>query len=72
MRASMLEVLTLDFVRTARSKGLDETRVLTRHVLRNAMLPMVTLIGLQAGTDARRARWWWRASSPSRALAAGL
>jgi peptide/nickel transport system permease protein len=50
MRASMLEVLTLDFVRTARSKGLDETRVLTRHVLRNAMLPMVTLIGLQAGT----------------------
>ncbi|WP_270933366.1 ABC transporter permease [Falsiroseomonas oryzae] len=50
MRASMLEVLTLDFVRTARAKGLDETRVLTRHVLRNAMLPMVTLIGLQAGT----------------------
>jgi peptide/nickel transport system permease protein len=50
MRASMLEVLTQDFVRTARSKGLDETRVLTRHVLRNAMLPMVTLIGLQAGT----------------------
>jgi peptide/nickel transport system permease protein len=50
MRASMLEVLTLDFVRTARAKGLEETRVLTRHVLRNAMLPMVTLIGLQAGT----------------------
>ena len=50
MRASMLEVLNLDFVRTARAKGLDETRVVTRHVLRNAMLPMVTLIGLQAGT----------------------
>ncbi|WP_421988991.1 ABC transporter permease [Roseococcus sp.] len=50
MRASMLEVLTLDFVRTARAKGLDETRVITRHVLRNAMLPMVTLIGIQAGT----------------------
>ena len=50
MRASMLEVLTLDFVRTARAKGLDETRVVVRHVLRNAMLPMVTLIGLQAGT----------------------
>ena len=50
MRASMLEVLTLDFVRTARAKGLDETRVIIRHVLRNAMLPMVTLIGLQAGT----------------------
>jgi peptide/nickel transport system permease protein len=50
MRASMLEVLNLDFVRTARAKGLDETRVVTRHVLRNALLPMVTLIGLQAGT----------------------
>src|SRR5262245_12651408 len=50
MRASMLEVLNLDFVRTARAKGLDETRVLMGHVLRNALLPMVTLIGLQAGT----------------------
>ena len=50
MRASMLEVLSLDFVRTARAKGLDEYRVIYRHVLRNAMLPMVTLIGLQAGT----------------------
>ena len=50
MRASMLEVLNLDFVRTARAKGLDETRVVIRHVLRNALLPMVTLIGLQAGT----------------------
>ena len=37
-------------MRTARSKGLDETRVVVRHVLRNALLPMVTLIGLQAGT----------------------
>jgi peptide/nickel transport system permease protein len=50
MRAAMLEVLNLDFVRTARAKGLSETRVLVRHVLRNALLPMVTLIGLQAGT----------------------
>lgn len=49
MRAAMLEVLTLDFVRTARAKGLDETGVVVRHVLRNALLPMVTLIGLQAG-----------------------
>ena len=38
MRASMLEVLNLDYVRTARAKGLDETRVVTRHVLRNALL----------------------------------
>jgi peptide/nickel transport system permease protein len=50
MRASMLEVLNLDFIRTARSKGLDENIIVRRHVLRNAMLPMVTLIGLQAGT----------------------
>jgi len=50
MRASMLEVMNLDFVRTARAKGLGEWAILLRHVLRNALLPMVTLIGLQAGT----------------------
>jgi peptide/nickel transport system permease protein len=50
MRASMLEVMTLDFVRTARAKGLSPGGVVARHVLRNALLPMVTLIGLQAGT----------------------
>ncbi|MBL0406602.1 ABC transporter permease [Microvirga aerilata] len=50
MRASMLEVMNLDFVRTARAKGLSPRRVITGHVLRNALLPMVTLVGLQAGT----------------------
>jgi peptide/nickel transport system permease protein len=50
MRASMLEVSTQDFIRTARAKGVGETRVVARHMLRNALLPMVTLIGLQAGT----------------------
>lgn len=50
MRASMLEVMNLDFIRTARAKGLAETAVVIRHGLRNAMLPVVTLIGLQAGT----------------------
>jgi peptide/nickel transport system permease protein len=50
MRASMLEVLTLDFVRTARAKGVAEQAVIVRHVLRNALLPVVTLAGLQAGT----------------------
>jgi len=50
MRASMLEVSTQDFIRTARAKGVGETRVVVRHMLRNALLPMVTLIGLQAGT----------------------
>ena len=48
-RASVIEVLSQDHIRTARAKGLDETRVVTRHVLRNALLPMVTLIGLDLG-----------------------
>jgi peptide/nickel transport system permease protein len=50
MRASMLEVLTLDFVRTARAKGVRESAVLVRHALRNALLPLVTIIGLQVGS----------------------
>ena len=50
MRASLLEVSTLDFVKTAKAKGLSSRKILVNHVLRNAMLPMITLIGLQAGT----------------------
>ena len=50
MRASMLEVYGLDYVVTARAKGLSETRVAFRHVLRNALLPMVTMLGLQVGS----------------------
>lgn len=50
MRGSMLEVLRADFLRTARSKGLNERQVVTRHGMRNAMLPVVTLIGLDFGT----------------------
>ena len=49
-RTLFLEEAGKDYVRTARAKGLAETAVMGRHVLRNAMLPMVTLIGLQAGT----------------------
>jgi peptide/nickel transport system permease protein len=45
-RGAMLDVMTQDFVRTARAKGLSERRVLTRHVLRNALLPVITLLGL--------------------------
>ena len=48
-RSSVLEVLKLDHVRTARAKGLSETRVILRHGLRNALIPVITLIGLQAG-----------------------
>ncbi|MET0220972.1 MAG: ABC transporter permease [Tardiphaga sp.] len=50
MRASMLEVARLDFVRTARAKGLSGARVVIAHVMRNALLPIVTLLGLQLGT----------------------
>ena len=50
MRASLLEVSTLDFVKTAKAKGLSSRQILVNHILRNAMLPMITLIGLQAGT----------------------
>jgi peptide/nickel transport system permease protein len=49
MRASMLEVSDQDFVTTARSKGLTEGAIAYRHVLRNAILPMVTMLGLQIG-----------------------
>jgi peptide/nickel transport system permease protein len=45
-RSSMLEALAQDYVRTARSKGLSEWRVLYRHALRNALLPVVTVVGL--------------------------
>ena len=48
-RSSVLEVLKLDHVRTARAKGLSERQVILRHGLRNALIPVVTLIGLQAG-----------------------
>jgi peptide/nickel transport system permease protein len=48
MRGTMLEVLGQDFVTTARSKGLDEYVVIVRHAVRNAMLPVITIIGLRA------------------------
>jgi glutathione transport system permease protein len=48
-RASVLDVLKADYIRTARAKGLRETTVVIRHALRNALIPIVTLVGLQAG-----------------------
>ena len=48
-RSSVLEVLKLDHVRTARAKGLSETQVILKHGLRNALIPVITLIGLQVG-----------------------
>ena len=48
-RSAMLEVLGSDFVRTARAKGLRERVVLSRHALRNAMIPIITVLGLDFG-----------------------
>ena len=49
VRSSLLEVLGEDYVRTARAKGLSEAAVIWRHALRNAWLPVLTLLGLQLG-----------------------
>ena len=49
-RSSMLEVLRQDYIRTARAKGLREWLVIIKHAFRNALLPIVTIIGLQLGT----------------------
>ncbi|NUM81846.1 ABC transporter permease [bacterium] len=46
MRSSMLEVIKQDYIRTARAKGLSERKVIYRHALRNALLPLITIIGL--------------------------
>jgi peptide/nickel transport system permease protein len=50
MRAAMLEVVNSDYVRTARAKGLPERRVTMKHALRNALIPLVTLVALDFGT----------------------
>jgi peptide/nickel transport system permease protein len=49
VRSSVLDTINDDYVRTARAKGLSERRVLTRHVLRNSLIPVVTLWGLDIG-----------------------
>ncbi len=48
-RASFVEVIREDFVRTARAKGVRETTVVFKHCLRNALIPVVTMMGLQFG-----------------------
>lgn len=48
-RSSMLEVIRQDYVRTARSKGLSERLVINRHALKNALIPVVTVVGMQVG-----------------------
>lgn len=49
-RSSMLEVLRSDYIRTARAKGLAEPSVVNRHAFRNALIPVITVVGLQMGT----------------------
>jgi len=49
-RAAMLEVLNEDYVRTARAKGLSPLRVVGLHALRNALIPVITMVGLQVGS----------------------
>ena len=49
LRASLLSVLESDYITTARAKGLPERRVLIRHALRNAIMPMVTVLGINLG-----------------------
>jgi len=49
MRSSMLEVLNSDYMRTARAKGVSEWRVVIKHGMRNALIPVVTMMGLQFG-----------------------
>ena len=48
-RSSVLEVLRLDYITTAKAKGLGDGRILYRHVLKNAMIPVITIVGLQLG-----------------------
>lgn len=50
MRSSLLEVLDQDYIRTARSKGLPNKAVIIRHALKNALIPVITVIGIQIGT----------------------
>jgi ABC-type dipeptide/oligopeptide/nickel transport system permease component len=49
VRSSLLDVFGMDYMRTARAKGLRERAVVTRHALKNALIPVVTIIGIQVG-----------------------
>jgi peptide/nickel transport system permease protein len=49
MRSSIIEVKQQDFIKTARAKGVTESRIVMHHLLRNAILPVITVAGMQAG-----------------------
>ena len=67
-RSSMLETIRQDYIRTARAKGLKESVITIRHALRNAMIPIVTTVGLQFGVLSGRRSGWWRRCSPGPAF----
>ncbi|MGH7001399.1 MAG: ABC transporter permease, partial [Stellaceae bacterium] len=50
MRAAMIDTLNHDYIRTARAKGAGEVRILTRHALRNALIPLITVVALSFGS----------------------
>ena len=54
LRANLIEVMSEDYIRTARAKGLRERRVISRHGVRSAITPLVTVLGLDIGVAARR------------------
>ena len=54
IRANVMETMNEDYVRTARAKGAPENRVMRSHILRNSMLPIVTILGMDIGLAARR------------------
>lgn len=62
-RASFVDVLSEDYMRTARAKGVSETWVVLKHGLRNAMIPVVTMMGLQFGFCSVVPSWWRRFST---------
>ena len=49
VRSGMIEVLSMDYIKTARSKGMTERRVVWKHAFRNACIPVITVLGLQFG-----------------------
>ena len=69
LRSNVLDTINDDYVRTARAKGLSERRVMIHHVLRNSLIPIVTLCGLDFGASSAAARSSPRRSSTCRASA---
>ena len=68
-RASMLEIMNMDYIRTARAKGLSERTVVMRHAFRNALIPIATIVAFDIGGADRRRRHHRNASSRSGAWA---